>query len=110
MTTLDPDTTPAESVVIPVHDLRRAIDRLEAAELRNGPTSWFGRHQAWTIAIATGVVGLVSWGVNQWTREQVHEIQAPRDEKQDAAITAVDDKVDTETKERIPLLDHRQLL
>lgn len=75
-------------------DLRRVVAAFE--NTTNG--SWLARHQTWTIALVGVVVGAVSWGVNRWTREQVLEVQAPIDAKQDAAILK-------ETEERKAVTD-----
>ena len=89
---------PGDAAELTAVDLRRATEALLVAHAKNGNGSWLARHQAWTIALATALVALVTWAVNTWTRQQVHEIQAPIDAKQDAAIVE-------ETKERKAVTD-----
>lgn len=84
-------------------DLRRttaALEQATAIAKKNGATSWLTRHQSVTIALVGVVVGLVSWGVNRWTRERVLETQAPIDAKQDARTGTLETKVADEIDAR----------
>lgn len=85
-------------------DLRRAVAAIEKST--NG--SWLARHQTWTIAIVGVIVGAVSWGVNRWTREQVLEVQAPIDAKQDERAGALGQRIEVETKARADAVETLQ--
>lgn len=89
-----PDIPPSDKheceIVRAAESLRSAADSFRADNRR----SWLSRHEASAVAIATLLVGLVSWVVHQWTRTQIARAVAPIHEAQNSEIKAVENHVD----------------